>query len=74
MADCARQILKTEGVRAFYRGYLPNTLGIIPYAGIDLAVYEVCASKAKGFYVYSECQGLPAHVVMCQRRYFRIYL
>uniref|UniRef100_A0A672GNR0 Solute carrier family 25 member 23b n=1 Tax=Salarias fasciatus TaxID=181472 RepID=A0A672GNR0_SALFA len=40
MADCARQILKTEGVRAFYRGYLPNTLGIIPYAGIDLAVYE----------------------------------
>uniref|UniRef100_A0AAQ5XWI2 EF-hand domain-containing protein n=1 Tax=Amphiprion ocellaris TaxID=80972 RepID=A0AAQ5XWI2_AMPOC len=40
MADCAKQILKTEGVRAFYRGYLPNTLGIIPYAGIDLAVYE----------------------------------
>uniref|UniRef100_A0A671VES4 Solute carrier family 25 member 23b n=1 Tax=Sparus aurata TaxID=8175 RepID=A0A671VES4_SPAAU len=40
MADCARQILKKEGVRAFYRGYLPNTLGIIPYAGIDLAVYE----------------------------------
>ncbi|KAA8584781.1 hypothetical protein FQN60_003475 [Etheostoma spectabile] len=40
MADCARQIMKTEGVRAFYRGYLPNTLGIIPYAGIDLAVYE----------------------------------
>lgn len=40
MADCARQILKMEGVRAFYRGYLPNTLGIIPYAGIDLAVYE----------------------------------
>lgn len=44
MADCARQILKTEGVRAFYRGYLPNTLGIIPYAGIDLAVYEVCVA------------------------------
>lgn len=42
MADCATQILKMEGVRAFYRGYLPNTLGIIPYAGIDLAVYEVC--------------------------------
>lgn len=42
VADCARQILRTEGLRAFYRGYLPNTLGIIPYAGIDLAVYEVC--------------------------------
>lgn len=44
MADCARRILKTEGIRAFYRGYLPNTMGIIPYAGIDLAVYEVCTA------------------------------
>ncbi len=41
MADCAKQILRKEGVRAFYKGYVPNTLGIIPYAGIDLAVYEV---------------------------------
>ncbi len=24
----------------FYRGYLPNLLGILPYAGIDLAIYE----------------------------------
>lgn len=41
MADCARQMLRKEGVRAFYKGYVPNTIGIIPYAGIDLAVYEV---------------------------------
>uniref|UniRef100_A0A8C2ESC5 Solute carrier family 25 member 23b n=1 Tax=Cyprinus carpio TaxID=7962 RepID=A0A8C2ESC5_CYPCA len=40
MADCAKQILCKEGVRTFYKGYVPNTLGIIPYAGIDLAVYE----------------------------------
>ncbi|XP_036408412.1 calcium-binding mitochondrial carrier protein SCaMC-3b isoform X2 [Megalops cyprinoides] len=40
MADCAKKILCNEGVLAFYRGYVPNTLGIIPYAGIDLAVYE----------------------------------
>ncbi|KAF7689292.1 hypothetical protein HF521_012645 [Silurus meridionalis] len=39
--DCARQILWKEGVQAFYKGYIPNILGIIPYAGIDLAVYEV---------------------------------
>ncbi|CDQ82621.1 unnamed protein product [Oncorhynchus mykiss] len=45
IVDCARQILRKEGVRAFYRGYVPNTLGIIPYAGIDLAVYEVCVRK-----------------------------
>jgi solute carrier family 25 phosphate transporter 23/24/25/41 len=42
LLDCARRILEQEGPRAFYRGYLPNVLGIIPYAGIDLAVYEVC--------------------------------
>ncbi|XP_061095965.1 mitochondrial adenyl nucleotide antiporter SLC25A24 [Conger conger] len=38
--DCAKKILKKEGVKAFYKGYIPNILGIIPYAGIDLAVYE----------------------------------
>nr|XP_046231445.1 calcium-binding mitochondrial carrier protein SCaMC-2 isoform X1 [Scatophagus argus] len=38
--DCAKQILQREGVAAFYKGYIPNMLGIIPYAGIDLAVYE----------------------------------
>lgn len=47
MVDCAKKILQKEGVRAFYRGYIPNTLGIIPYAGIDLAVYEVCSNKCK---------------------------
>ncbi|KAM4675015.1 mitochondrial adenyl nucleotide antiporter SLC25A23-like [Discoglossus pictus] len=40
MCDCARQIMRTEGIRAFSKGYLPNLLGIVPYAGIDLAVYE----------------------------------
>jgi solute carrier family 25 phosphate transporter 23/24/25/41 len=39
--DAAQKILKQEGWRSFYRGYVPNLLGIVPYAGIDLAVYEV---------------------------------
>lgn len=39
--DCARSVFWKEGLAAFYRGYVPNMLGIIPYAGIDLAVYEV---------------------------------
>ncbi len=39
--DCANKIVKNEGFRAFYKGYIPNILGIIPYAGTDLAVYEV---------------------------------
>ncbi|KAL2089477.1 hypothetical protein ACEWY4_014165 [Coilia grayii] len=40
MFDCGKKILKKEGMKAFYKGYVPNILGIIPYAGIDLAVYE----------------------------------
>uniref|UniRef100_A0A8C9VT44 Solute carrier family 25 member 23a n=1 Tax=Scleropages formosus TaxID=113540 RepID=A0A8C9VT44_SCLFO len=40
MADCAKQIFHKEGLRAFYKGYMPNVLGILPYAGIDLAIYE----------------------------------
>ena len=43
--DAAHQIYKTEGLRSFYRGYVPNLLGIIPYAGIDLAVYETLKKK-----------------------------
>ncbi|XP_067876408.1 calcium-binding mitochondrial carrier protein SCaMC-2-like [Heterodontus francisci] len=35
-----RNIFVYEGISTFYRGYVPNILGIIPYAGIDLAVYE----------------------------------
>jgi solute carrier family 25 phosphate transporter 23/24/25/41 len=43
--DCANKIIKNEGIRAFYKGFLPNVLGIIPYAGCDLAVYEVSKQK-----------------------------
>uniref|UniRef100_A0A8D2DV66 Mitochondrial adenyl nucleotide antiporter SLC25A23 n=1 Tax=Sciurus vulgaris TaxID=55149 RepID=A0A8D2DV66_SCIVU len=45
LLDCALRILEREGPRAFYRGYLPNVLGIIPYAGIDLAVYETLKNR-----------------------------
>lgn len=39
-----------EGLKVFYRGYIPNLLGILPYAGIDLAVYETL----KNFYSTTE--------------------
>ena len=38
--DCGKQLLKQEGARAFFKGYIPNLPGTIPYAGIDLCVYE----------------------------------
>jgi hypothetical protein len=30
-----------EGPKAFWRGYVLNQIGIVPYAGFDLACYEV---------------------------------
>jgi solute carrier family 25 phosphate transporter 23/24/25/41 len=45
IVDAAKKILAKEGLRSFYRGYIPNMLGIIPYAGIDLAVYETLKKK-----------------------------
>lgn len=45
IADAAYKIYMTEGLGSFYRGYIPNILGIIPYAGIDLAVYETLKKR-----------------------------
>ncbi|XP_048474023.1 calcium-binding mitochondrial carrier protein SCaMC-1-like [Rhincodon typus] len=42
---CAQKMLRTEGPRAFFKGYVPNVIGIIPYAGIDLAVYETVKNQ-----------------------------
>ncbi|XP_005388885.1 PREDICTED: calcium-binding mitochondrial carrier protein SCaMC-1-like isoform X2 [Chinchilla lanigera] len=39
--DCIKKLLKHGGVHTFFKGYIPNLLGIIPYAGLDLAVYEL---------------------------------
>lgn len=39
--DCGKKLLKQGGVRTLFQGYIPNLLGILPYAGLDLAVYEV---------------------------------
>eukprot|EP00794_Sanderia_malayensis_P016130 gene16130-17756_t len=40
MFHAARTILAKEGLRSFYKGLTPGLIGIIPYAGIDLAIYE----------------------------------
>ncbi|CAF1642685.1 unnamed protein product, partial [Adineta ricciae] len=39
-ADVIRQIYRCEGSKAFWRGYTLNQIGIVPYAGFDLACYE----------------------------------
>lgn len=48
--DAAKKIYQREGMHSFYRGYIPNMLGILPYAGIDLAVYETLKKKYLAHY------------------------
>ncbi|KAI6652772.1 Calcium-binding mitochondrial carrier protein SCaMC-1 isoform X2 [Oopsacas minuta] len=43
--DCVGRILSGEGVRGFFKGWVPNMLGILPYAGIDLTIYETSKNE-----------------------------
>lgn len=68
IADCFKQILQREGPAAFYKGYLPNMLSIVPYAGIDLAVYEVTETGNVQMIVHTESAAAvyrpPPHVLL----------
>ncbi|KAK9121720.1 hypothetical protein Syun_019337 [Stephania yunnanensis] len=33
-------VLQEEGPRALYRGWLPSVIGVVPYVGLNFAVYE----------------------------------
>ena len=39
MSHAARVIIKEEGVKALYKGWLPSVIGVIPYVGLNFAVY-----------------------------------
>jgi len=41
LMDCAKKVFNTDGFRGFYKGMTPSLIGVVPYAGIDLCVYEV---------------------------------
>ncbi|XP_072964325.1 calcium-dependent mitochondrial ATP-magnesium/phosphate carrier protein 2-like isoform X2 [Typha angustifolia] len=47
LGSLSRDIWIQEGPRAFYRGLVPSLLGIIPYAGIDLAAYETLKDMSR---------------------------
>ncbi|PON71248.1 Mitochondrial carrier protein [Parasponia andersonii] len=57
LGTLTRDILVQEGPRAFYRGLLPSLLGIIPYAGIDLAAYETLKDMSKTYIVHDSEPG-----------------
>lgn len=63
ISDCARKIYRKEGMRAFYRGYLMNTLGIAG-VGVDLAIYETLKGEYKKAYPNSSQPSTAALLVI----------
>ncbi|XP_041017607.1 calcium-dependent mitochondrial ATP-magnesium/phosphate carrier protein 2-like [Juglans microcarpa x Juglans regia] len=52
LGTLSRDIWVHEGPRAFYRGVVPSLLGIIPYAGIDLAAYETLKDMSRKYILH----------------------
>ncbi|XP_021625012.1 mitochondrial adenine nucleotide transporter ADNT1-like [Manihot esculenta] len=52
MLHALSTVLREEGPRALYKGRLPSVIGVIPYVGLNFAVYELLKDwlvKAKPF-------------------------
>ncbi|KAJ8357376.1 hypothetical protein SKAU_G00201700 [Synaphobranchus kaupii] len=47
MLRCAQSIYQNESVLAFYRGFKPSILCMIPYAGVECAVHQSIMNWAK---------------------------
>ncbi|KAJ0049383.1 hypothetical protein Pint_15023 [Pistacia integerrima] len=47
-------VLREEGPRALYKGWLPSVIGVIPYVGLNFAVYE----SLKDWLIKSKAFGL----------------
>ncbi|XP_057480770.1 calcium-dependent mitochondrial ATP-magnesium/phosphate carrier protein 2-like isoform X2 [Actinidia eriantha] len=57
LGKLSKDIWIQEGPRAFYRGLVPSLLGIIPYAGIDLAAYETLKDMSKRYILHDAEPG-----------------
>jgi solute carrier family 25 phosphate transporter 23/24/25/41 len=40
LGHAIRTIAREEGPLAFYKGWLPSVIGVVPYVGLNFAVYE----------------------------------
>lgn len=45
LVDVFKNVVKNDGFFALFRGYVPSTIGIIPYAGTTFLTYETAKRK-----------------------------
>ncbi|XP_061337622.1 calcium-dependent mitochondrial ATP-magnesium/phosphate carrier protein 2-like isoform X2 [Gastrolobium bilobum] len=57
LGTLTKNIWVQEGPRAFYRGLVPSLLGMIPYAGIDLAAYDTLKDISKRYILHDSEPG-----------------
>lgn len=65
LTKLTKDIWVQEGPRAFYKGLLPSLLGIIPYAGIDLAAYETLKDMSKTYILHNSSEPGPLFQLGC---------
>ena len=60
ITHCLAKVYRAEGIRAWYRGMGTAMVGIVPYAGIDIACFEMLKAAA------AEKHGAhpPAHILL----------
>ncbi|KAF5837419.1 mitochondrial substrate carrier [Dunaliella salina] len=46
----ASVIMREEGFRALYKGWLPSVIGVVPYVGLNFAVYETLKATVLEYY------------------------
>ncbi|CAA0838936.1 Mitochondrial adenine nucleotide transporter ADNT1 [Striga hermonthica] len=54
MFHALSSVLREEGFRALYKGWLPSVIGVVPYVGLNFAVYE----SLKDYLIKSKPFGL----------------
>ncbi|KAG6420200.1 hypothetical protein SASPL_116720 [Salvia splendens] len=54
MVHALSTVLREEGFRALYKGWLPSVIGVVPYVGLNFAVYE----SLKDYLIKSKPFGL----------------
>jgi solute carrier family 25 phosphate transporter 23/24/25/41 len=67
--DVFKKMIKKEGPKSLYRGLLPSLLGIMPYAAIDLAIYDMLKTK----YIYYQKKRTYRNYFIILWRYFKFF-
>ncbi|KAJ3338489.1 hypothetical protein HDU91_001216 [Kappamyces sp. JEL0680] len=63
IATAIGNLWKENGIKAFYRGCGPALVGIVPYAGVDLAVFETLKNTWMRMYRPHDAK-MPIHIML----------